>query len=256
MKDKRIQTSERIQKEAEFHDALMRTSNAGPGFYELGANRHAFGRLLGLLGDIRDKNILDFGCGCGWIAVELAKRGAVVDAFDISEEGLKAGERYAAKVEVAERIRFKKDNAENLSYGDNMFDLVVGGGILHHLELEAAFGQIHRVLKPGGRALFLEPLGHNPVINLYRRLTPERRTVDEHPLLIPEIRAHTSQFSHVSCEYFYFLALAAFLFMVVVKSPFLFQKSLSALCKIDDHLLRWAPPLRRFCWSTIIVLRK
>ena len=125
MKDKRIQTSERIQKEAEFHDALMHTSNAVPGFYEFGANWHAFERLFDLLGDLSGRKILDFGCGCGWIAVELAKRGAEVDAFDISEEGLKAGERYAAKVGVAERIRFKKDNAEDLSYGDNVFDLVV-----------------------------------------------------------------------------------------------------------------------------------
>ena len=37
-------------------------------------------------------------------------------------------------------------------------------------------------MKPSAGALFIEPLGHNPVINLYRRRTPEQRTVDEHPL--------------------------------------------------------------------------
>lgn len=256
MTQKETETAKRIQREAEFHNALMHKSRSDAGFYEFGANQHAVQRLYDLLGDLPGKKILDFGCGCGWISVDLARRGATVDAFDISEESIKSGEQYATKMGVSDRIHFRKSNAEATDYEDNAFDIVVGGGILHHLDLEAAFRELHRVLRPGGKAYFLEPLGHNPIINLYRRLTPNMRTPDEHPLSIPQIRASTRRFRHLRCEYFYFLALLAFPFMIMLKRPLLFQKSLDVLCRADDYLLPRFPCVRRFCWSTIIILEK
>ena len=52
------------------------------------------------------------------------------------------------------------------------FDAVLGKQILHHLDLGVAIPEIVRVLRPGGRAVFLEPLIHNPLLEGYRRLTP------------------------------------------------------------------------------------
>jgi ubiquinone/menaquinone biosynthesis C-methylase UbiE len=249
-------TANRVQREAEFHDALIHSDERGFSFYQLGADRHEVRRLFHLAGDLSGKTVLDFGCGCGWITVELVRPGAEVHAFDISEESLKAARAYAVKKGVADRIQFRRDNAEALSYEDNIFDIVVGGAILHHLDLDAAFGEIHRILKPGGRALFLEPLGHNLVINLYRRLTPDKRTPDEHPLLIPDLRARTAQFTRVTFEYFYFLALLAFPIVMALKKPALFKTCLDFLCKVDARFLQLAPPFRRYCWSAIIILEK
>jgi ubiquinone/menaquinone biosynthesis C-methylase UbiE len=249
-------TAARIQRETEFHDELAHKQGSRVGIYEVGANRHAVERLQSLLGDLHGKKVLEFGCGQGWLTVDLARAGGEVHAFDISEESLNAARQYAAQEGVADKIHLKIDNAEALSYEENTFDVVAGGGILHHLELDAVFREIHRVLKPGGKAFFLEPLGHNPLINLYRKRTPEKRTPDEHPLLVSELSMHTSRFSQVKGEYFYFLALLAFPFMVIMKSPFLFKKSLDILCKADDYFLRFFPPLRRYCWSTIIILEK
>jgi hypothetical protein len=48
-------------------------------------------------------------------------------------------------------------------------------------DLSLACSEIARVLRPGGPAIFVEPLGHNPLINAYRKRTPALRTVDEHP---------------------------------------------------------------------------
>jgi ubiquinone/menaquinone biosynthesis C-methylase UbiE len=48
-------------------------------------------------------------------------------------------------------------DAHHLPYDDATFDYVVGDGILHHLD-DVALGEVHRVRKPGGRALFREPL--------------------------------------------------------------------------------------------------
>src|SRR3546814_1101008 len=86
-------------------------------------------------------------------------------------------------------------NAEAMTFPDDSFDLVFGSGIIHHLDIDRAFGEIARVLRPGGRAVFIEPLGLNPAIELYRRFTPSARTPDEHPLLRRDFRSeeHTSE---------------------------------------------------------------
>jgi len=50
-------------------------------------------------------------------------------------------------------------NAEELKFADDYFDIVCGGAILHHLDLNKALSEIARVLKPDGKAIFVEPLG-------------------------------------------------------------------------------------------------
>lgn len=249
-------TEERIKREAAFHDASIHRPKPRVTFYSHGAGRHALKRLYELLADLDGKRVLDFGCGSGWNSVDLALRGATVDGFDISQESLKIAQEYAEKKKVADRICFRKDNAEELSYEDNLFDIVTGTGILHHLDLNDAFREIHRVLKPGGKAYFIEPLGHNPFINLYRRLTPSLRTVDERPLRLPELRVSTAQFSQINQEFFYLLGLISFFLKLVINSPALFSKSLDALVIADRYLLKMLPFLRRFCWSTLIILEK
>ncbi|WP_428491963.1 hypothetical protein [Rhodopila sp.] len=57
-----------------------------------------------------------------------------------------------------------------------------GIGIIHHLDTRQASREVARVLRPDGNAVFWEPMGTNPIIGLYRMLTPNARTVDEHPL--------------------------------------------------------------------------
>jgi ubiquinone/menaquinone biosynthesis C-methylase UbiE len=127
---------------------------------------------------------------------------------------------------------------------------------LHHLDIEKASCEIYRVLKKEGRALFLEPLGHNPFIRLYRKMTPHKRTPDEHPLLISHIRSLAAPFSKVECKYFYFLSVSANLILMLTKSTFLFRKTYNALERADEIFLNLFPFLRRYCWSVIIVLEK
>ena len=74
------------------------------------------------------------------------------------------------------------DQIENLfQQSAEGFDIVYGTGILHHLEINKCLNEIHRILKPDGNLLFVEPLGTNPLINLYRKFTPNSRSKDEHP---------------------------------------------------------------------------
>ena len=73
-------------------------------------------------------------------------------------------------------------------FSDNTFDLVVGQSILHHLEWEVAIHELERILKPGGKAVFIEPLGDNPMAKLIRLVTPKARTRDEIPVTKHQIR--------------------------------------------------------------------
>ena len=75
------------------------------------------------------------------------------------------------------------DNCEKTKFNDNSFDIIYGSGILHHLDISLCLKEMYRLLKPGGRFLFIEPLGTNPLINFYRKLTPKSRSKDEHPLI-------------------------------------------------------------------------
>ena len=72
-------------------------------------------------------------------------------------------------------------NAHETTFPDKFFDRVVGNGILHHLELPAAMMEINRILKPGAKAIFQEPLGENPLLRLYRSIAGIH-TLDERPL--------------------------------------------------------------------------
>jgi SAM-dependent methyltransferase len=82
----------------------------------------------------------------------------------------------------ARGIEARVMDAQQLGFPDASFDLVYGGAILHHLDYERALRGIHRVLRPGGSAIFIEPLRDNPAFKLFRMLTPAARTADELPL--------------------------------------------------------------------------
>lgn len=77
---------------------------------------------------------------------------------------------------------FSVMDVQALTFNDETFDLVFGSGILHHFALPVTLSEINRVLKKGGRALFTGPLVANPLLKLFRILTPKSRTVDEKPL--------------------------------------------------------------------------
>ena len=147
----------------------------------------ALGRLLGRMEDhldaARGHRVLDLGCGRGERSVDLLGRGAQVDGIDISP--VYVGQAEAAAREAGHdpsQFEFVAGDAHHLPYDDQTFDLVVGDGILHHLDLDKALAECHRVLKPGGRALFREPLLDNPMLKVFRALTPKARTDDELPL--------------------------------------------------------------------------
>lgn len=108
-------------------------------------------RVQEAVGGVRGLAVLDLGCGTGRHAVWLAAGGASVTAVDFSEGMLAEARRKAEGANV----RFlAHDLHEPLPFPSGAFDLVVSGLVLEHLrDLARFFGESHRVLRSGGRAV-------------------------------------------------------------------------------------------------------
>jgi 2-polyprenyl-3-methyl-5-hydroxy-6-metoxy-1,4-benzoquinol methylase len=207
-----------------------------------------------LMGDIAGKQVLDFGCGLGEEAIYLAKLGAKVTAIDISEVGIESLCKRAAYNNVD--VRALQMRADPTSFANNSFDVVHGLGILHHVGIDAGLAEVHRVLRPGGIAVFLEPMGDNPRIEAVKTwLMKNARflgefdhvTDHEHNLTWHEVHDATSRFSE-SLVYPYHL---------LYRLKRLFPTSLlPTIRRIDASVLTLAPTLRHFCGGVAIRVRK
>lgn len=236
---------DRITREREHHDARFAEGSAprsADRFYAINRASDAFFRR-----EIEETppgaRVLDYGCGAGaYVALHAAQHGHRATAIDISPVAIERAHAQAVSLGVDGLIDFEVMDAEHLSFADDEFDLVCGLGVIHHLDLESALRECARVARPDGRAVFLEPLGHNPIINLYRRRTPEQRTVDEHPLVMRDFETVRRYFRHVDATYFHLFGLLA----LPLFGRNAFEPTLERLDAIDRVVLK--TPIRRYAW--------
>lgn len=240
----------RLEREAEFHNrAFAENTRAAAGkFYAVAVGSKQFYRAV-IGRNPRDKCILEYGCGTGSCAFDLARHGARVTGIDISVAGIDLARQKAVDEGVAEQTSFQVMDAEQLAFPGDYFDLVCGSGILHHLDLKKALGELVRVLKPDGQAVFFEPLGHNPLIQLYRRLTPQMRSADEHPLSVDDLQLFFRYFAQVEFHYFHLCSLMAVPFGRLPG----FHALRAALEGLDRLLFR-LPFLRKQAWIVVVQL--
>lgn len=243
----------RLRREAQFHDDRFArdTRTATDRFYAVTGQSFDWyrARTVDCVAGLR---ALEYGCGLGSAALDIARAGGHATGIDISPVAIELAQRQAAEAGLAERTAFRVMNAERLEWPDASFDRVCGSGILHHLDLARALPEVARVLVAGGCAVFLEPLGHNPAINLYRRLTPRMRTADEHPLTMRDLALAQRHFAAVEIRFFHLAALAA----VAVQGTPLFRPALALLSATDRLLLARRSPLRRWAWIAVIEMHK
>jgi SAM-dependent methyltransferase len=241
---------DRKTRERDFHDAAFggETERRSNRFYALAESSSADYREA-LLSRAPGRRILEYGCGPDSYAFALARSNDVV-AIDISPVAIELARKDAATRGL--QIDFRVMDAETLEFESASFDLVCGKAILHHLDLERAYAEIARVLKPGGMAIFWEPLGHNALINLYRARTPSERTPDEHPLLVDDLRLAGKFFESVSVRFYHLATLAA---IPLLSTPFVAPVT-RALDSIDRMLFSILPAVRRYAWVCVLTLSK
>jgi len=196
-------------------------------------------------------NVLEYGCGPGSSAFLLSQHAASVVGIDISDVAITKAETQARE-EGLTNVAFQVMNAEDLRFPDSTFDLVCGSAILHHLDLRQSFAEISRVLKPNGVALFIEPLGHNLAINLYRRATPDLRTIDEHPLLKRDFQLAEDYFHVIRPRFFQLLTFLAIPF----RQRSFFRRLRLALDRYDQHLFRLLPFMKWQAWQVVLEFSK
>src|SRR5260221_7285712 len=99
-------------------------------------------------------SVLEIGCGLGTDGAQFAKAGAHYTGVDLTEAAVDlARRRFKISGLPGE---FRVADAENLDFADNTFDRVYSHGVLHHTpDTARAVAEIHRVLKPGGRAIVM-----------------------------------------------------------------------------------------------------
>lgn len=195
----------------------------------------------------KNADLLEYGCGTGDNAFYWAMNGANVTGIDISDEGIKKAQ-LLAKGKKSD-VKFYQMNAEDMQqFNENSFDIVTGRAILHHLDLNKAYSELSRVLRKNGRAVFVEPLGHNPIINLYRKLTPSMRTEDEHPLTVKDIKKANTFFRKIKVTHFHLFTILA----VPFRSFFFFHSMLWILNSFDTFLLSNLPILKKYSWIVVI----
>ena len=210
------------------------------------AARGDFGARFGKPSDLKGATVLDYGCGNGHFSLLMARRGSHVFGIDISPQLIEQAKAAALNSGCnGNAPRFVAGDAHHTPFGNAMFDYVVGNGALHHLDLEKAFAEIARVLKPGGKAVFLEPMYNHPLLWTLRRFTPKLHTADERPLTFAEIECPQKGFR--SCRH-----REHFLFAVCAAPAHLLGKTfalpiIGALDRMDEQLMRCIPVSSPIC---------
>lgn len=244
------ETEARIAREREFHNQRFTEEvrdAQGKYYASIKQGSYEFDRRT--LELARDADVLEYGCGSAIQGIQLAKAARTLTGIDISDVAI-ADAAAAAKAAGLTNTHYLTMNAEEMTFEPESFDLVFGRGIVHHLDLERCFSGVARVLRPGGRALFWEPLGHNPILNAYRDRTPEARTPDEHPLLKSDFDIAKRYFDMSGLRFYGLTTIAS----VPMRDTKMGDAILSVTSKIDQ--LIFLSPLRWLAWYCLIELRK
>jgi len=143
-----------------YHDAAAHEYDAkwGIDFGEVG-QRQVRLKLVKALGGMKGRSFgdaLEIGSGTGYFSLNLVQLGVIerLTATDISAGML---ERLAGTAEALglEEVTTVVTEAEELPFEDESFDLVLGHAVLHHIpDLDRAFAEFRRVLRPGGMIAF------------------------------------------------------------------------------------------------------
>ncbi len=197
------------------------------------------------LGDLKGKRVLELGCGSGAYAVLLAHCGALVTATDLSLESVEATRRRAELNGV--ELETMVAPAEDLPCPDESFDIAFGTSILHHLEVDRAGPELIRVIKSGGRAFFLEPMGMNPMLRLARSRLPYPHKTPrgaDRPLTYVDIEAWGTGFSEYRFKEAQLLSM--------IERGFGFHHRLPRLRRFDRAALSRVAILRR--WARLVAM--
>jgi SAM-dependent methyltransferase len=102
----------------------------------------------------RGLEVLEIGCGLGTDGAQFAEAGADYTGVDLTDAAVELARKRFELFDLSGK--FRRADAENLDFADDSFDLIYSHGVLHHTpDTEKAIREIHRVVRPGGRAIVM-----------------------------------------------------------------------------------------------------
>lgn len=123
--------------------------------------------------DLRNKDVLEIGCGGGRITAMMAGKPETLVAIDPDEKKIKdAGVRIKG-------VDFQIGSGEKTSFADNSFDLVIFTLSLHHQNSRKAIAEAGRVLKENGRIIVVEPLAEGELERVFALLHNENKEKED-----------------------------------------------------------------------------
>lgn len=152
---------ERVRAFWQEHPCGTKFADAPPGsrrFYEL-VEAHRYDKewhipIAAGFDQTKNLRVLEIGCGLGTDGAQFAKAGADYTGIDLTEAAVELAQKRFELFNLPGT--FQVADAEGLDFPDNTFDLVYSHGVLHHTPNTAgAIKEVHRVLKPGGRAMVM-----------------------------------------------------------------------------------------------------
>ncbi len=206
-----------------------------------------------LIGNVRGKTVLDYGCGNGENSLPLVKRGARVIGLDVSGDLLSLARQRLALHGVADRATFMAASAHDIPLPDCSIDAVMGIAILHHLDLDLAAREILRVLKPGGLAIFQEPVRNSRLLKAIRAAIPYRddEVSDyERPLTDEELRRFARGFRDYQSRAF------SLPFINLAQVVPMLRRHIMPLYRIDGAILRRVRLLDDFAGIRVVCMIK
>ena len=201
----------RLEREIEFHRQIADRAEIVWNWDSPSGRRRAARRseIFAREGGLRPgQRALEVGCGTGIFLEAAATTGADIVALDLSAHLLA---QARARLAAAGKVRLSLGNAEQMPFRESSFDAVYGSSILHHLNIDAALAEVHRVLRPGGRIVFAEPNILNPqvAIMFHLGLTKKYFGVSPDEMAFSRFRAaralRSAGFTEVSVKPFDFL---------------------------------------------------
>lgn len=212
-----------------------------------------------LLGNLNQKKLLEVACGSGVQALLFCRNGAELITIDISEKSVVETKKVLAENHF-EKVPVKKMDATSLTFKDNSFDLIYFNSLLMHIKdndkhfkdsnKEKVIRECLRVLKPGGKLIFIETLKSWLFAFPYRTFSPYRHSQPEYIdfKFLKKIQAKHK-------EFYLFSGFFLFLFFLL-KNKRTASKFFHALSRIDNFLMQAIPPLRKLSWVTVAWIQK
>jgi SAM-dependent methyltransferase len=179
---------------------------------------------------VSNRRVLELGCGDGDNAARLLSFGAsYVYGIDVSDACIERAQRFAQP----RRLEFATHDASQPIAGD--FDAIVGRGVLHHMDYRRILRRLYaETMRPNGTMIFMEPLGSNPLIRLYRLLVPKAHTADERSFDREDVEWFRREFAAFEFHPFNLASLPA-----GIVSSYLFSRADNALLRMTDAIDTW-----------------